>query len=203
MRKKITALVVGAMLMLGAASAWATPYPAEWKVISPTSTLGTPSIDPSADFGYFLWTDDLERTSWHMRWVDGPNKGRFSGTISLYDSTGSFTPYTFETGDSNWDYLTSDEFKTSMVNDVDGMDGLDFQLTQLAQPSYIGFDLFYNGYAIRPDMVFIGSMEQTVLSLGGDQDFILAAPVPEPGTMMLLGVGFLGLAIYGKRRKNV
>jgi hypothetical protein len=32
-------------------------------------------------------------------------------------------------------------------------------------------------------------------------DFALT-PVPEPGTMLLLGAGFLGLAIYGKRRKN-
>jgi len=28
------------------------------------------------------------------------------------------------------------------------------------------------------------------------------APVPEPGTMVLLGCGMLGLAIYGKRRMN-
>ncbi len=27
-----------------------------------------------------------------------------------------------------------------------------------------------------------------------------STPVPEPGTMMLLGIGMLGLAIYGKRR---
>jgi hypothetical protein len=31
---------------------------------------------------------------------------------------------------------------------------------------------------------------------------VAPAPVPEPGTIMLLGAGFLGLAVYGKRRKN-
>lgn len=30
----------------------------------------------------------------------------------------------------------------------------------------------------------------------------MAAPVLEPGTMMLLSVGMLGLAVYGKRKMN-
>ena len=31
---------------------------------------------------------------------------------------------------------------------------------------------------------------------------LTVAPVPEPGTMMLVGLGMLGMAVYGKRRQN-
>jgi hypothetical protein len=35
-----------------------------------------------------------------------------------------------------------------------------------------------------------------------DAGFVTVEPVPEPGTMALLGLGMAGLAIYGKRRQK-
>lgn len=39
---------------------------------------------------------------------------------------------------------------------------------------------------------------------GGSESFINNPnnPIPEPGTVLLLGIGLLGISIYGKRRKN-
>lgn len=48
-----------------------------------------------------------------------------------------------------------------------------------------------------------GLWELTTQSTGTNKlSFSAASTVPEPGTMMLLGLGILGMAIYGKRRMN-
>lgn len=58
---------------------------------------------------------------------------------------------------------------------------------------------------------FVNLVEVNWQQTGGNQGLFnidnivvneASAPVPEPGTMMLLGFGMASLAIYGKRRKN-
>jgi hypothetical protein len=60
---------------------------------------------------------------------------------------------------------------------------------------------FYTGVVQTSPWNF--SSLQPPANQGGDVGlWAVVTPVPEPGTMMLLGAGMAGLTIYGKRRKS-
>jgi hypothetical protein len=49
----------------------------------------------------------------------------------------------------------------------------------------------------------IGSFDASgffVAKIEGHQDQLVAAPVPEPATMLLMGIGLLGLGVVGRKR---
>ncbi len=193
--------VVSVGLMAGNAMALA----AEWGVINPTDITGPVSYTPSVDFGYYIWTDDVERTSWHIRWMDGveAEPTHFQGTISLENNTGSFSTYQF----NNHDTFSSISTGASWMNVInEGSDGIDFTISQIAAPSYVGFNLNYQMTDMDSNFIFLGTSQETVYSLGEDQDFAIAAPIaapiPEPTTMLLFGTGLVTLASFNRRKKS-
>lgn len=83
--------------------------------------------------------------------------------------------------DHGFTYVGNVTSKTaSSVLDLSSLDG-PFRYVLLKDITSVGDEAGYDGF---------------------DVDAVGVSPVPEPGTMMLLGLGMAGVAIYGKRRKN-
>lgn len=220
MRKGVVALLAAVVASSGlwVGTAGAIPLSdAEYEMFA-GDPLGVPIYTAGSDLGYFIWADDAARTSWHIRWSGDTNTKDtanttsanyyFSGHIYLTGLGTQDTANTFEGYDLfSWDRNDALPFHsdqtmayTAWANVFE--DGIDFTIAGDAVGA-LAFDLHidpsgtdYTSPTPIADFINIGADGEHP----GSEDFRVAAPVPEPGTMILLGSGLLGLAGLGRKK---
>jgi hypothetical protein len=185
--KKTMALLAGAALMMLTSSAWAIP------ITGTISFTGSERLTPDSSTAV---------TATGMDFSNGEVHG---GRTGIYAGIPTDTPVSFT------DFSFAPSLAVGGINPLWILTYLDntysFDLesitTELQRDKFLVLSgkgiLHATGFDATPGSWFFSTQDQGSTF---SSESTAPAPVPEPGTMMLLSAGVFGLAVYAKRRKN-
>ena len=206
MKKQMVALLAGALLMM-ATSAMATPISGSINFIGAVSFTGTDInnngiISAAEATGVkFLKAPGAPSSllsTGANEWVNSvtgdyaalPDPA--SNDVFAFFNNFTFAPFLIPSPVTVWSVLgsgTTYDFKMTSVSYTVTPDE-HLLLSGLGKLGITGYEDTLANWTFSSD------------GYGSKLAFSAASTVPEPGTMMLLGMGMLGLAIFGKRRMN-
>lgn len=207
--KRILA-TLAATLCLMATSAFATTFtPTASDIFNNFGFIGGTHIAMAGNTGWVYEDQEVGFTSvFKTQLVGGvvtpwPSEARFGESFSSGLDLSSFDTYrlaVFNNNENPWNFrlYLKDGANTAYSSDYRIVNGNSAELI-MGLSGLAGISL--NSI----DEIGVQVYETTPIAGVDGLDNVAefgVAPVPEPGTMMLLGAGFLGLAIYAKRRKN-